>query len=174
MSELTDVRTEAARLARLLGAWAAASLATAMAGSLVGWKTKGPVLAGVVRQSLAWGTVDGAIAVLGARRNGEAILSPADEEAEERARTEDAARARRLRNVLALNVALDVGYVAVGVAMLRRRPRRGDGDGLRTRDLRGDGAVVVAQGMFLLGLDAAYAQRMGRLAHRLSRPPQEP
>ena len=114
------------RLTRVLGAWAAASVAV------------GAVLAadrrtrGFGRQTAAWGAVDGAIAVFGARRRaGKGPTHP-----------------QRLRRVLLLNAGLDVGYLGAGAWLVR--------DGR----WRGDGAAVLVQGAFLLLLDTTAARQL--------------
>lgn len=150
-----DVWTESGRLAKVLGGWSALSIVTGVGCALVGWRRSNPVLSGLGRQSVAWGAVDGAIAAFGARHAGEDRTGAA---------ADPVARARRLQKVLAVNAALDVGYLALGTRLARRRPKRSDGTGLRTRDTRGDGLAVLGQGAFLLALDTAYARRMGALA----------
>jgi hypothetical protein len=117
------------RLVRLLGAWAVASVAV---GGVLALR---PASRGFGRQTAAWGAVDGAIALVGARRR--AARGPTDP--------------RRLRRVLLLNAGLDVGYLVLGAALLRT----GGGHG---RDLRGDGAAVLVQGAFLLVLDTTAAR----------------
>ena len=114
------------RLTSVLGAWAAGSAA---AGALlcVPRRTRG-----FGRQTLAWGAVDGLIAVAGARRR--ASRGPTSPP--------------RLRRILLVNVGLDVGYLACAAWLLQ--------DGR----WRGDGAAVALQGAFLLALDAAAAQRL--------------
>ena len=77
-----------------------------------------------------WGVVDGAIAYVGSRRR--AAKGPTDR--------------ARLRRVLLVNAALDVGYLAAGAWLVR--------DGR----WRGDGAAVLVQGAFLLVLDSAAAR----------------
>jgi hypothetical protein len=120
---VTDVERQ---LTRVLAAWAAGSVA---AGAVL---TTTPGRRGFGRQTLAWGLVDGAIALVGARRR--AARGPTD--------------SARLRRVLLLNAGLDVGYLAAGAWLLR--------DGR----WRGDGAAVVIQGTFLLWLDASSARRL--------------
>ena len=115
------------QLTRVLGAWAAGSVA---AGALL---VASPSTRGFGRQTLTWGVVDGAIAYVGARRR--AVKGPTEP--------------RRLRRVLLVNVALDVGYLAAAGWLLR--------DGR----WRGDGAGVALQGAFLLALDATAARRLG-------------
>ncbi|HVM27676.1 MAG TPA: hypothetical protein VM433_08390 [Mycobacteriales bacterium] len=115
------------RLVAVLGTWAAAS-------TLVGAGLAArPATRGFGRQTAAWGLVDGAIALVGARRR--ASRGPTDP--------------GRLRRVLLVNAGLDVGYIATGLALARhpRAPER----------LRGDGAAVVVQGAFLLLLDLTAA-----------------
>ena len=118
------------RLVQVLGGWSAASVV--LGAALAAF----PRTRGFGRQSVAWGAVDGAIAYVGARRR--AAKGP----------TEPA----RLRRVLLVNAALDVGYVAAGAELVRRG--RWPGDGL----------AVVVQGAFLFALDATAAQALRRVA----------
>ena len=77
---------------------------------------------------------------------------------------DDATRRRRLRRTLAINTALDVGYVAAGVALLRQSESIATSRRLRGRrsasELRGDGAAVVIQGGFLFLLDGISLARL--------------
>ena len=114
------------QLTRVLGGWAAASVA---AGAVLAAR---PATRGFGRQTLAWGAVDGAIAYVGSHR--QTSRGPTDP--------------RRLRQVLLVNVGLDLGYLAAAGWLLR--------DGR----WRGDGAAVAVQGAFLLVLDAAAARRL--------------
>ena len=119
-------RTTEERLTQVLGAWAAGSVAV---GAVL---AASPRTRGFGRQTAVWGAVDGAIAyagVCGRRRRG-----PTDPS--------------RLRTVLLVNAALDVGYVAAGGWLVR--------DGR----WRGDGLAVVVQGAFLLWLDATAAKEV--------------
>jgi hypothetical protein len=113
-------------LTRVLGMWAAASMLLGAALSVPA-RTRG-----FGRQTVAWGAVDGAIALVGARRSAAG-------------RTTEPAR---LRRVLLVNAGLDVGYLAAGAWLLRR-----------TR-WRGDGGAVLVHGAFLLWLDATTARRL--------------
>ncbi len=113
-------------LVRALGRWAAGSV---VLGAVL---TADPRTRGFGRQTATWGLVDGAIALVGARRQAAGRTTPPD----------------RLRRVLLLNAGLDVGYLAAGAWLLRR-----------TR-WRGDGAAVAVQGAFLLWLDASTARRL--------------
>ena len=114
-------------LVRTLGRWAVGSV---VAGTLL---SAHPRTRGFGRQTAAGGAVDGAIALVGARRSAAG-------------RTPEPAR---LRRVLLVNAGLDVGYLAAGAALVRR-PR-----------WRGDGLAVLVQGAFLLALDTAAARRLG-------------
>ncbi len=111
------------RLTRVLGGWAVASVVAGAALAV------SPRTRGFGRQTAAWGAVDGAIALVGARRR--AQRGPTDPV--------------RLRRVLLVNVALDAGYVAIGAGLTRRER------------WRGDGVAVLVQGAFLLVLDTAAA-----------------
>ena len=112
------------RLTRVLAGWAI--------GSLVVGAAAYPRSRGFGRQAALWGAVEGAIALVGARRR--IARGPTDP--------------ARLRRVLLANAALDVGYLVSGVWLLR--------DGR----WRGDGVAVVVHGGFLLGLDSAAALRL--------------
>jgi hypothetical protein len=113
-------------LTRALGRWAVGSV-------LVGGVLAVPSRTrGFGRQTAAWGALDGAIALVGARRQAAG-------------RTTDPGR---LRRVLLVNAALDVGYLATGAALVAR-PR-----------WRGDGLAVLVQGAFLLVLDTTAARRL--------------
>jgi hypothetical protein len=111
------------QLTRVLAAWAVGSVAVGAVCSL------SPPTRGFGRQTAAWGLIDGAIAYAGVR--GRRRRGPTDP--------------ARLRRVLLVNAGLDVGYLAVGVKLLR-------GNRFRL-----DGLAVVVQGAFLLGLDSAAA-----------------
>ena len=110
---------------RVLGRWAVGSVLVGAALSA------DPRTRGFGRQTAAWGLVDGAIALVGARRQAAG-------------RTTEPAR---LRRVLLVNAGLDVGYLATGAALLRTR-------------WRSDGAAVLVQGAFLLVLDTMAARRL--------------
>ena len=112
-------------LIRRLGRWAVGSMLLGSALAVA------PRTRGFGRQTAAWGAVDGAIALVGARRLA-------------RGRTTDPARLRRM---LLVNAGLDVGYLAAGL-WLSRRSR-----------WRGDGLAVLVQGAFLLVLDGTAAAR---------------
>ena len=107
-----------------LGAWSAASIAGGAAlwaaGGTDTWRKFG-------RQTLAWGVVDAAIAGWGAAH------PPTDIE--------------RLRKILLMNCAADVGYLALGVYAYRS-------------GRHGDGTAIAVQGAFLLALDSHYAYHL--------------
>lgn len=135
-----------AGLTRSLAGWAVASMAVGGALALVARGREGGSterIAGFARQNLAWGAIDLAIAGAGLRSEQQPVPDPAD-------------AARSLRRLLLVNSALDVGYVAAGLALVRVRRVRG-------RDSVGDGLAVVLQGGFLLVLDVVHAVRVHRV-----------
>jgi hypothetical protein len=97
---VTDPAAVEARLTRVLGGWAAASVLAGAAAY--------PRRRGFGRQTAAWGAVDGVIAYVGHRRRGSS--SP-----------------DRLRRVLLVNAGLDVGYLAAGAWLVRDGRWSGDG-----------------------------------------------
>jgi hypothetical protein len=133
----TRVRAD---LTRTLAAWSVASVAV---GAVLARRGTGERTAGFARQSIAWGAVD--LAIAGAGWLGE-----------RRPVTDEAEAARSLRRLLLVNAALDVGYLAAGVALVRAGRVRG-------RDSVGDGAAVVVQGGFLLVLDLLNAVRVSQV-----------
>ncbi len=139
-------------LAVALGAWGGASVVAGAGLAVLDRLGRGGgALRGAARQSAAWGAVDVVVALLAARdaRRARGDRSPAGERRD----------AERLRRVLLVNAGLDVGYVAAGLALLRRRRLRGS-------DVTGDGAAVVVQGAALLVVDVAAARRLGRALRR--------
>lgn len=142
---MTTPEDPAARLARVrhllprvLGAWAAASTVGGAALLAAGRRDHDAGRRAAGRQHLAWGLVDGALAVAAAR----GLAQPPTRTPEV-----DGARLRRL---LLLNAAADVGYVAAGAAWARRVGPQA----------RGAGRAVVLQGAALLALDVGMARRL--------------
>lgn len=107
-----------------LGAWSAVSV---VGGGALWAKGRTEFARRFGRQTLAWGVVDAAIAGFGASR-------PAPDPA-------------RLRTVLLINCAADVGYLALGALAVKR-------------GWRGDGEAIFVQGAFLLALDSHYAYHL--------------
>ena len=114
--------TSARGLVTALGTWSALSIA---GGSALWARGRSPMARSFGRQTLGWGVVDAGVAAWGAAR-------PAPDP-------------RRLRRVLAVNAAVEVGYVGIGLWLMR------------TQEWRGDGAAIVVQGAFLLALDSHVA-----------------
>lgn len=97
-------------------------------------------------QALSWGAIDAALALnarIGARRK---QAQPPGEPA-------IIADARRTRAIVAVNGLLDVGYIAAGVALMRRSGRRGMGIG------------IAVQGLFLLLYDWLLVLALGKWIH---------
>ena len=147
--ELFDSRQR--QINRQLLAWAGLSIA---AGLLLRRHAVADRRAFAVQQA-AWGAIDGAIALGGAasaRRNPPATAAEAG------------AQAGRLRRLLWINAGLDVGYVAAGAWLSRRR-----GAAAGNHALRGHGLGVLLQGGFLLLFDTVHALRLGAALRRESR-----
>lgn len=141
--EPNAVATAEAALLRELTVGAAVSAVTGAASLAWGVWRSDDWCRGFGRQTLGWAAVNGVIAAVGTRG-----LRTNDEAPQ--------ARARKLRKTLAINAVLDVGYVAAGVAVARSKHPR-------FADAQGDGVAVVAQGLFLLWLDAKHARTFQRL-----------
>lgn len=146
-SLIDAVAVQEQTLLRELSAGAAVSGSVGAALWAWGAAQRRPTAAAFGRQTLAWAVIDTLIALAGRR----GVASPPTD-------TPSAlARARRMRNVTAVNAVLDVGYVAGGLALTRwtRAPRA-------TRVA--DGTAVAIQGAFLLWLDTRHALHFARLA----------
>ena len=135
---------ERAHLVRL-AAWGAASV---VAGTLVllvlaARRVRSPLLTHFAIQTAAWGTIDLALVLMGWRS-----LAIRDAEA-----------AARLDRFLWFNTGLDVGYVAVGVALAICGWTLG-----RRLGLVGAGVGVVVQGLALALLDLWFASVLSRIA----------
>jgi hypothetical protein len=90
------------------------------------------------RQTAAWGAIDLAIAAVGHTRRSAPVSRS------------------RLRTILLVNTALDVGYVAAGAHVAVHRSSFGGR--LTPEAARGHGAAVVAQGTLLFALDLLHAR----------------
>lgn len=116
---------------RLLG-WSMISVASGLPLAV----SRQPLLRGLGQQFVAWGAIDGAIALAGRRS--------------QRRKAEQGAAGGQeiaaLRRLLLVNAALDVLYVAGGVTLAVRR-------GKDDPYWRGVGLGIVVQGGFLLGFD---------------------
>jgi carboxylesterase len=139
------------RLSRRLLSWALPSAAGGLALALGGsepWQAFGI-------QAAVWGGVDAVIALLG-RRSALKKRQPAPAGHNEAAAGNDEtatpkAQARRLRRILWVNAALDVLYVAGGLALALTLGRQSGA-------AFGHGAGIALQGSFLLVFDVIHAQ----------------
>jgi carboxylesterase len=131
---------------RLLG-WAAGSILIGL--GLMRWGD--PFWSGFGLQALAWGGVDALIALLGrwaSKRRRSAVPDPLAADVLDQ-------EARKLRRLLLINTALDVLYVAGGLAMVLTL-------GATDAAWRGHGWGIVAQGGFLFLFDWIHAQWVPR------------
>jgi hypothetical protein len=103
---------------------------------------RNPLFRNLGIQSLTWGAIDALLAFFGRRDALSKINSDLADPTE---------AARKLRTILLVNAALDVGYLATGTAMTitgTERPAR-----------RGSGLGVIIQGLFLLIYDLWFADK---------------
>lgn len=152
----SDPWAQARRIGTQLGAWSLASVAGAIAlGAAAGAAPESAVtLRALAWQFGLWGAIDGAIAAFGERDRRRRLARGEGADA-----GATRAFAARLRRLLRLNAALDVAYVAVGVALLLA---------WRTPAGLGHGLGVLVQGGFLLLFDAWHGWRgpIGRATPR--------
>lgn len=130
-------------LTRRLMAWSIFS----MVASLPMFFAANPLWRGLGIQFLAWGAVDAAIAVFGARMSKKKQAGIQDSE---RAEVE-AREARWLERVLWINTCLDVLYVLGGVWLAQTM-------GAESPRWKGHGVGVVIQGGFLFFFDFFHAR----------------
>lgn len=133
----SSTATFADTVTRRLLCWSALSMASGLPLAV----SRKPLLRGVGQQFMAWGAIDGAIALAGRwsqRRKAEHGASSREIDA--------------LRRLLLVNAGLDVLYVAGGAALAVRR-------GQNDPYWRGVGLGIVAQGGFLLAFDLWHGLR---------------
>jgi len=106
--------------------------------------SRNPVLRHAGLQAASWGAIDALLAA-GGRRGARRNLA--------RGSTDGVQQARRFRLILLVNAALDVGYVAGGVALLHGARGRAERAGM--------GVGIVPQGVFLLCYDLLLAWLAG-------------
>jgi len=124
-------------LTATVGAWGAANVVGGIALAMAG---KGPGASAFGQQCAAWGAVNLAIAGVGHwRSRHSAVASP------------------RLRRILLVNAALDVGYLAAGAVLIASASGRDD---TSASARRGHGTAVIAQGAALLAIDSGFARRL--------------
>ena len=151
------------RLTTTLMGWGIASTAVGSALWVAGARSGRQELLRFGRQTALWGATDVAIALAGAwgrRRRGD--LDHAEVET----------TSRTLLITLVANAAADVVYVAGGARVWSRtgaqqatssqEPVSSSPPGTYLGMGRGDGAAIMIQGAFLLGLDAVFALRLRR------------
>lgn len=136
-----------AQLQRLAGAallgWGAGNVALGAAAQTL----DSPVLRQIGLQALVWGAIDALIGLAGQRAAGRG--------------GDPRVQARRFRWIVLANAGLDIGYIAAGLALIRRaaaRPERA-----------GAGLGILIQGLFLLLFDTALTLLAG--PHAAAREP---
>jgi hypothetical protein len=132
------------RLSWRLMRWALASIAVGMflaRSRRAFWRAFG-------WQTAAWGAVDVAIAGFGQLKS----------ELDQGSATTSVERlqARKLRRLLWINAALDVGYVLAAVILARRTVS----EPMRRQARQGHAAAIASQGAFLFAFDLLHARRV--------------
>lgn len=135
------------RLLSSLAVWSTGSVAVGAAAWAHGRHHQQPAVRAIGRQFVAWGAVDGAIAAAGWCRGHDG--EPPDPQ-----------RAARLRRTLQVNQRLDLGYLALGAALVLLRRRLGQLPRYSEAQSLGDGIGILVQGGFLYWLDSTYARRL--------------
>ncbi len=137
--------------------WSALSVIAGGAAQLrVDGRRVGTFWQAVGTQALAWGAIDAVIALAGRRGAAKNERDTRDKLPLEKqlvAQTE----ARKLRRLLWLNAALDVGYVAGGWWFAHRFA---NARGERDHSTRGHGYGIMFQGTFLFLFDVIHALRL--------------
>lgn len=135
-----DIWARERALARTTVGWGVISVA---AGAVVAVVTRDPGRRSFGLQTAGWGAVDLGIAVVGLRLQQRRMRALPDAYA---AAALEAERVK-LRRILLVNAAADVGYLALGAVLVRDpRPR-----------VAGSGVAIVVQGAFLLLHESHHA-----------------
>ena len=111
------------------------------------------------QQSIAWGAIDGALAIagwIGAQRK---AADPQNHHVHIQRQ-----EASKLRRLLWINAALDVLYILVGVWLAIRNDQE-------RRSWRGHGWGIAVQGVFLLLFDSIHALRLDNPGFTIRRVP---
>lgn len=135
-----DIWERERALARTTVVWGVVSAAVGLG---VAATTRDPWWRSFGLQSAGWGGVDVAIAVVGSRLQHRRMRRLSDPDAPSPREAERV----RLRRVLLVNAAADVGYVALGAVLTRDSRAR----------VAGAGAAILVQGAFLLVHDSVHA-----------------
>ncbi len=138
MGAMASAERVASQLVARLAALGGAGVAV---GAVLSIGRRSPAVRAFGGQTAGWGAVDLVIAGVGAARAASGRGRPPT--------------ASRLRRVLLVNAALDVGYVAAGAHLVHHRPRLGGR--VTGAQAAGHGWAVVVQGAALLVLDLAHA-----------------
>jgi hypothetical protein len=147
-----DLEQVERRIGVSLAVWGTASL---VVGGLIRMCARSDRAQAFGRQSAAWGAIDIAIAAVAHLRAGRRTAQPGD------------ADRARLHRVLVVNVVLDAGYVAAGAVLMARADSVAatwPGRPYSAESLRGDGAAVIVQGVFLGVHDAVFAAQTAERA----------
>jgi hypothetical protein len=134
-------------LTKSLVSWSVASIALGTSIALTGHKFGKKNVTEFGRQSAAWGGVDLAIAgvgLLAQRRRGTLSVDQTQRQI------------RNLRRLLVINAVADVGYMAGGIAIMKRSLQKKSSFRMGPRD----GSAIVIQGAFLFILDVSQAKRL--------------
>lgn len=132
-------------LAERLLLWGALSVGSGLALA----QTDDAFQGGMGQQFAGWGVIDAIIAVVGLRSGRRNRQQP-----NANAPARQAAEAIKLRRLLWLNTALDVGYVAGGWWLWRTRAA--------DRVWRGHAVGIIVQGAFLFAFDLVHALKVPR------------
>jgi hypothetical protein len=138
----TLLRAEQQHLLRLL-VWAGLSIvaATALATTLTARRIESALLRHFGLQTIAWGVVIAAIAVMNLRG----------------ARLRDVAGAARLERLVWMNVGVDIGFVGIGAALALTAWLVA-----RRMSVVGAGVGIIVQGLALLVLELQFAALVSR------------
>ena len=126
--------------------WAVPSIAVGALGLLATASiVPSPLLQGIALHAVIWGIIDAGLAVAGRVRSRRDAAAYPDE-------YQDVAAGQRLRRTLLINGFLDIGYIAIGVALIIGFPE--------DRFVIGNGIGVLIQAIFLLLFDFINARRL--------------
>lgn len=139
----SDARSAEAVVGALTRVLAGFGLASVAGGGLLAARAEGDAMRAFGQQSAAWGAVNLGIAGVSALRSGRSPVDPV-----------------RVRRILLLNAALDLGYIAAGAHIAAHRTTFGGR--LSPQAARGHGLAVVVQGLGLLNLDLGFALALSR------------
>jgi hypothetical protein len=135
-------------LTSALAAWGITSAVTGVLIRGLGTVTSSPFMRGFGGQTAGWGVIDAGIAAFGTWQRSTTAQVRTPEQRD------------RLRRLLDINAAADLGYIAAGALGVVAAPTLARRFHRSPTEIAGAGLAIAIQGAFLWALDSTFAKRL--------------